>query len=521
MLARLLHPFRHWWLCITGTRCAWRWSAMLMLYLAASVAVMDLRYLPPTSATSETAAPVEQVDISLLPDQLSQEDAARYQIIYTAQQRGDFDAADNAIAQLENSRLLGNVLAARYLDSRYHADTAEIKAWLARYADHPEVAAITQLAIREGMDVRVAAADEPLRGEGYTDHLGRASMPDVWYTALSLWREGNAAQAQPLFEQIGQNDSLSEWHRAAGYYWAYRSATRAGETSDAKHNLALAANYPTTFYGQLAGDHLDAPALTANAPEVRDHLRGDQRSIRAALLAQLGRTEDAENELRHLYSDLPRAQRPGVVTLASELGLANLQVRMARMPQLSRAEALFASYPMPPVIVGESAIADPALLLAIARNESSFRQAVTSSGGAVGMMQMLPSTARAVEQRVGGLALASADADTGLIADRLTDPATSVRYAAHYLNILKSKPIVGNNLVRLLAAYNAGPGAVLGWQAAAQTVEDPLLYIESIPYAETRNYVKQVMAQYWIYQQIRDQAPASRSAITQGKWPTV
>ncbi|MBX9726530.1 MAG: hypothetical protein K2X09_04620, partial [Rickettsiales bacterium] len=67
----------------------------------------------------------------------------------------------------------------------------------------------------------------------------------------------------------------------------------------------------------------------------------------------------------------------------------------------------------------------------------------------------------------------------------------------------------------------AGPGTVASWKAAAGNVSDPLLYVESIPYPETRNYVMQVAAQYWIYQRMMGETPTSLRALAKGEWPKV
>ena len=73
----------------------------------------------------------------------------------------------------------------------------------------------------------------------------------------------------------------------------------------------------------------------------------------------------------------------------------------------------------------------------------------------------------------------------------------------------------------MLIGYNAGPGTAASWKRAGGTVTDPLLYIESIPYAETRNYVMQVAAQYWVYQRLMDERPTTLKALANGEWPMV
>lgn len=493
---------------LLGLRPA-RWAAACaFVALIASISPLQRMDVPPAPAP---------VEVTYRPDQLSETDAALYRQIFASQHQGDFTTADTLMTGLDNQRLLGYVLAERYLDKRYTATADEIKTWLANYADHPQAGRMASLAMRRGADVDVDIAREALRGDGYTDHLGRSSMPDSWFRALSLWRDKRYGEAQPMFAKIAADENLSDWPRAAAYYWSYRAAQQLNRPRDAERALERAAAYPTTFYGLLALQAMGRDMPHAEAPTVSASLRRDPHTIRAMLLSTLGRTEEAEQELRRLYSSVGSSDRPGIVTLASEMGLANLQLRLAKMPELSASEALFASYPVPSLVVHAQDAVDPALLLAVVRNESSFQSRAASGKGAQGMMQMLPSTARAVERHIGADVASMSDANT--VAERLNDPATSVRLGAHYLKLLQNEPAIGNNTVRILAGYNAGPGAVASWGSSAQKMQDPLLYIEMIPYAETRNYVMQVMAQYWVYQQMLGQKPASLAALETGSWP--
>ena len=135
------------------------------------------------------------------------------------------------------------------------------------------------------------------------------------------------------------------------------------------------------------------------------------------------------------------------------------------------------------------------------------------------MMQMLPSTAQTVERRVGA-SLMTADMATGnSVIERLSNPALAARYGAEYLKLLTREEHIGNNLIHMLIGYNAGPGTAASWKRAGANVSDPLLYIESIPYGETRNYVMQVLAQYWTYQLMMDERPESLKALSDGAWP--
>lgn len=455
------------------------------------------------------------------PAHLLEEDMQAYKTAFGAMEAGDYQLMTDTIATLRNPRLVGYLQAQQYLSQNYQASNAQLTSWLAAYSDHPQAAQISRLAIARGLKVAAIEPEAPLKGNGYAEHLGRSTMPDSWYRGLSLWREKNYSDAAPLFTQIGENKNLSGWQRAAGYYWAYRASDKLNDRSGAKSSLKLAANFETTFYGLLAIQQMNGQGLEGTAPRVSSTLRNSPQAIRAVLFAQLGRTDEAESELRHLYSAVDAGERTGIITLAHELNLANLQVRLAGLSQLTPQEEIFASYPMPQYVIDAQAEQSPALLLAIARNESGFREVASSSAGAVGLMQMLPSTAHAVERRVGrdALQVASQGDTLGPIVERLSDPATSVRYSAQYLKILSQEAAVGNNLVRVLAAYNAGPGNVSSWSAMARNIDDPLLYIESIPYPETRNYVMQVLAHSWVYGSLLGDSQESLRAIAKGQWP--
>ncbi len=491
-------------LCATG--------ATLALTLLGVVATFAPAMRAPSTPTIDSAAATPQA-VPANPAALSDEDAARYRAIFLAQEKGDFRTADTLGDALGNRELMGYVLAQRYLSSQYKAKTDELDQWLAHYGDMPGASRIAALA-RRGLPVAVTRSSvKPLAGDGYIDHLGASGVPEGWRAALTLWRAENYEEALTLFRRIGDNERLSPWQRAAGYYWAYRAADRMEDVAAAREALADAAQYDTTFYGLLANARRGGIRLQARAPQVSYGLRHAPATTRAALLAQLGKAEEAEAELRLLYAKTAVEERSGIITLASEMNLPNLQVRLASTPGLSRAEKLFALYPRPGFMEAQAA-ADTELLMAIARNESAFKADAGSPMGARGLMQMLPSTALSIDRRMH----IHAPGEFATIAERLADPATATRYGAAYVKILSNEPSIKGDLVRLLAGYNAGPGTVAGW---SQNAEDPLLYIESIPYAETRNYVMQVLAQYWVYQALDGQEPSTLASLIGGGWPQV
>jgi soluble lytic murein transglycosylase-like protein len=123
-------------------------------------------------------------------------------------------------------------------------------------------------------------------------------------------------------------------------------------------------------------------------------------------------------------------------------------------------------------------------------------------------MQVRPGTARDL------IRWRSIPADPG----RLTDPATNIEFGQAYLEYLRDQPITQGLLPRVIAAYNAGPAPIGVWNTRFDQ-SDPLLFLETIPYWETRGYVPIVLRNYWIYEQRNaDQSP-SRRALAAGLWP--
>lgn len=159
----------------------------------------------------------------------------------------------------------------------------------------------------------------------------------------------------------------------------------------------------------------------------------------------------------------------------------------------------FIFYPRPYVTqfkaASEQCGVDIDLLYAISRQESLFQSSVKSPAGAIGLMQLLPSTARRI------LAQFPEHRDGKKI--NLTDPATNTLAGSCYLRDLLKR--YNGNLAYAIAAYNAGEGAVDTWISRREKIPDIPYFIEFIPYAETQTYVQRVLRNYynikWIYQE--------------------
>jgi soluble lytic murein transglycosylase-like protein len=149
---------------------------------------------------------------------------------------------------------------------------------------------------------------------------------------------------------------------------------------------------------------------------------------------------------------------------------------------------------------------DRALVFAIMRQESAFNSASVSSAGAVGLMQVLPETARA---------LAGAERYRGESERLLFDAGTNTALGQRFLELMLGPEHFSGSLVLAIAAYNAGPKSVAAWHYR----DDPLSFIEAIPYEETRQYVPRVLLNLWMYQWRFNQEAASLEALASNEWP--
>jgi len=167
------------------------------------------------------------------------------------------------------------------------------------------------------------------------------------------------------------------------------------------------------------------------------------------------------------------------------------------------------SYPVLPT--SEELSLDRALLLALIRQESRFKARAKSHAGARGLMQIMPQTAafisgdRSFSRRHGR--------------DQLLDAETNLVLGQKYLGLLMSEKYFNKNLILALAAYNGGPGNVRRWQRELDDVNDPLLFIESLPAPETRGYIHKVMTNLWIYRNRLQQEATSQRILAAESWP--
>ncbi|MBD3728571.1 MAG: lytic transglycosylase domain-containing protein [Sphingomonadales bacterium] len=335
-----------------------------------------------------------------------------------------------------------------------------------------------------------------------------------WTAGLAAWRLGDCDAAAENFARAARGAYNTELS-AAAYYWSSRSYVRCRQPEKAAEQLRGAARLDETLYGMLAREQLgeDLPRA-GETPDFNlsdwQKLRGEANVRTAVALSEIGRDDLADEVLRHQARIGDPGEYEALSRLARELGLPSTQLWMAHnAPSGGKADPAL-RYPAPRWSPVNGWKVDPALAYAHTLQESVFRADAVSPAGARGLMQIMPAAATDHARDLGY---------TGNARD-LNKPAVNLAFGQSHLEMLRDSPATGGLLPKIMAAYNAGLVPVGRWNTEINDQGDPLLYMESIPYWETRGYVAIVMRNYWMYERQAGGASESRKALAQGLWPT-
>jgi soluble lytic murein transglycosylase-like protein len=335
-----------------------------------------------------------------------------------------------------------------------------------------------------------------------------ASQAD-WAQGLASWRQNDCRAAMAAFRNVAGRSSESEME-AAGNFWFARAAVACGEPAQAQPALRRAARLDETFYGQLASEALGiTPNVEQESPSdsARRRISSLPNVRTAQALAAAGESQLADQALRFQARIGPAQDHAALAQLAGTLNLPETQLYLAHNAPQGVRPATGSRYPTPQWAPSDGWRINPALLFAHTLQESQFRTRVVSPAGAVGLMQLRPGTA-------GDMGLRQRGGD-------LTNPATNMALGQSYIEYLRDSGITGGLLPKVIAAYNAGPAPVQRWNSEVRDNGDPLLFIESIPYWETRAYVGTVLRNLWIYETEMGTRTDSRALLAQGRWPRV
>ena len=349
----------------------------------------------------------------------------------------------------------------------------------------------------------------------------RTSGTASWVAGLSAWRQKQYKNAATYFSRLAESKNTDEWLVSAGGYWAYRAYMKLGQKQKAQKMLETASKYKHTMYGIMAIYKLgrlpdynwDAVAYfnDFNQLDFVYELLRSPHIRRAIILLKAKQNKLAEAELRFGYQNMNDKQREAVVFLANQFGLHSLAIYAGNdCKDLTNNRSYDAlAYPIPQWWPTHGWNVEEALVLALVRQESSFKPEAESGAGACGLMQLMPRTAYHITK----------DANLKKDKSKLLRPKYNLKLGQKYVSYLLGKTFIDGNLFYMMTAYNAGPTNLLRWQKTTRYGDDALLFIEAIPSAETRIYIERVMANYWIYNMRFGLDNPTLEQVASGKWP--
>ncbi len=279
-------------------------------------------------------------------------------------------------------------------------------------------------------------------------------------------------------------------------YWRARIHKAQGDEQEAEH-LFFEVSGERSYYGFLAADQINAAYNLEHKPvevdgEALQALKQTPEMVRAHELYMLLLTDDARREWNHAVAKMDREQRlvagkladewkwydTALFTLAKARYFSDLDIRfpLAHSDTVSR-EA-------------KKRELDPAWVYAVARQESAMAPDARSPAGAMGLMQLMPSTGKAVAKQLKYPMKSTA---------QLLEPDTNIRLGAYYLRQVLDR--FDNNPVLATAAYNAGPHRVKRWKPQQGEEVEADIWVENMPFHETRQYVRRVMSYSVFYDQ--------------------
>lgn len=330
----------------------------------------------------------------------------------------------------------------------------------------------------------------------------------AWVSGLASWRQGDCNSAARAFREVAATATQRELG-AGGYYWAARSEQACRRPQAVQGLLKAAARSAESFYGLIARETLGTHTrLPAPAPVSTASVEAIPNVRRAVELARIGETPLAEEFLRHQAKIGSPRDHAALLEVAKRLHLAGAQYWLATNGQRGVQVAAADRYPAPAWTPVRGWRVDRSLAFAHIVQESAFRSAAVSPAGAVGLMQVRPGSA-SDEAAAAGLPYSLS---------ALFDPTYNLEFGQSFIERMRRSANTGGQLPKVIAAYNAGPVPVGRW-AAIPDKGDPVLWIESLTYWETRYYVPAVLRNLWVYEGLANRESLSLKALAQHRWP--
>ncbi|WP_265562790.1 lytic transglycosylase domain-containing protein [Sphingomicrobium arenosum] len=354
------------------------------------------------------------------------------------------------------------------------------------------------------------AAARRVASEGVAAGSSEWRAQAAWTQGLANWRlhDCNAASTAFRITAAGTRDREL---RSAAHYWTARAEQRCRRPQAVAPYLGAAARESETFYGQLARARLGVDRrlgqrVGPSDRATRSRVEALPNVVRARALVAMGQRERATELIRHQARIGDPRDHKALVEVAGALRLG-LQYWLAtngpRGSQVDPADR----YPAPGWQPDNGWRIDPFLVFSHIIQESDFRESVVSAADAVGLMQVRPGTARDQARRRG----------QSVSASDLKRPEVNIDHGQQFLEDMRRNGATNDELMRVIAAYNAGPVPVSRWTSIPG--EDPLLWMESLPYWETRFYIPAILRNYFVYHAEAGTTPQALTDILQGRAP--
>ena len=338
----------------------------------------------------------------------------------------------------------------------------------------------------------------------------------AWTAGLASWRLEEYQQAADFFSLFSISLRDDAWHQTSGSFWAARSYAKLGQYDNINFWIKRASQNPNSFYGMLALEILGVEEKiewktkkTLNTSNSK--LLNLPSGRRLQSLIQVGLNDELEKEIVHINSVLSKEIAEESVNIAQHFNLAYTQLKIVnKLEQFGLTMNTNLYYPTPIWQPRGGFSVDKELIYAFMHQESMFNASAKSSQGAMGLMQVLPSTAKFITS--------SKDVKRNN-SNILKVPEINLEVGQEYIEYLLGLEIVSNNLIYLAAAYNGGPGNLKKWKEETNFLEDPLFFMESIPSRETRWFIEKILTKYWIYQNKNNQEMTSLKMLANGQDP--
>ncbi|MDH4101187.1 MAG: tetratricopeptide repeat protein [Nitrospirota bacterium] len=334
----------------------------------------------------------------------------------------------------------------------------------------------------------------------------------LWNEGWLLYLSGEYSKAVATFAELIERYPSSSLADAA-LYWSARAADRGGmpDKAAAQYRRVIK-GFPLSYYAFLAGKRAapsassekeeTAPASPPAEPKFSE--KTAYHLDKGTALTELGLNSDAAAELylaekgckdKEARLELAKyASAAGYYYGAQRIVYSSFYGDLASDPGKTRSDvwrlAFPLGYPSDVLINAEKNALNPSLILAVIKEESTYRPDIVSSAGAIGLMQIMPATGKKLSREVD-----MTDFKAALLFKEEINIALGSRYLKHLVNA------TGGRLPLAVASYNAGPNRVAEWIERYGT-DDLEEFVEKIPYTETRNYVKKVMRSYGIYEEL-------------------